>query len=186
MRKQPRTEAQRAAARANGAKSKGAITPHGKLKSAANSLKHGLMAKAILLPHESRENFLEVCNKLNDDYLPRTATEEILVHRMVLAQWRLTRLWNYERVSMLLEATSAIVPEIITDEGVWYEPSARDTVAFHALHGRARSGSVLQISEMRFLRQFAQALGLLQKGRALLAHEQYKIKETNPPISDKC
>jgi hypothetical protein len=44
--------------KANGAFSKGPVTPAGKQRSSPNSLRHGLCAKCIVLDYESRENFL--------------------------------------------------------------------------------------------------------------------------------
>ena len=168
-----RTEAQRAAARLNGKKSKGPITPRGKALSSRNCLRHGLLATAVLLPGESRERFLIVSQECAAEYLPVTPTERCLVERMIVAQWRIYRLINYERVAMMQEATATThVPEVITNEGVWYEPCVRDAVAFQALHSRSRSGSVVQISEMRYQRQFAMAAAQLRQHRSYQALTQ--------------
>ena len=71
----PRNEAQRAAARANGAKSQGPTTPDGKAKSALNSLRHGLLAGLLVLRTESDSKFLAILNGYLDEYHPEGQTE---------------------------------------------------------------------------------------------------------------
>src|SRR5277367_480129 len=46
--------------RANGAKSRGAVTPVGKYSSSRNNLRHGLLAKSAVLEEERSEAFLEL------------------------------------------------------------------------------------------------------------------------------
>jgi len=160
-----RTDFQNETARRNGAKSAGPITPHGKYKSSRNSIKHGLLAKILLLPGESREQFTELFDSLVAEYRPVTPTEKMCVQNMIAAQWRIYRTWNYERIGMLQEGSAAQIPEILTDSGVWHEPAARDAVAFFALYASARSGSIIQMSETRYQNQFAKALTQLNKLR---------------------
>jgi hypothetical protein len=108
------------------------------------------------------------------------------LERIIHAQWRLIRLCNYERVATIEEAVAVTqVPEVITDQGVWFEPSARNTIAFHALHGRIRSGSVLQISELRDERQFSLAVTQFRNHREGCKSENPSpkkdpIEEANP------
>lgn len=146
-----RSPKQSAASRVNGANSQGPVTPEGKRKSSQNSRKHGLFAQAILLPGESRAEFERLSSQLHDRFQPADFLEAMLVQRMVLAQWRLIRVWAFEQAGML--QTQQSDP---TDH-----PIARDLTAFQNLHGHGRAGSVLQLSELRYQRQFDRAIAQL-------------------------
>ena len=50
-----RSELQNAASRANGAKSRGPVTPEGRLASAGNRLDHGMLADAIVIEGEAAD-----------------------------------------------------------------------------------------------------------------------------------
>jgi len=54
------SDARSEAARRNGAKSHGPKTPEGKAISSANSLRHGMTAKAILLTNENPEAYTKL------------------------------------------------------------------------------------------------------------------------------
>jgi len=178
---QDRTDSQKAAARANGQKSRGPKSPHGKLASSRNALKHGLLASSLLLPDESPTHFKELADSLLLEFCPQTPVELMLVQRMLAAQWRLLRVWAFEQAGMLQQTAASLdTASVPTSEGVWNVPAARSAAAFQALHTRGGSGagSVIQISEMRYQRQFAQAVLQLRQLRA--AAKNSENRETNP------
>ena len=83
-------------AQSNGAKSSGPITPEGKAISAANSLRHGLTTKAIVLPGESAEDYKALLAAHIDRFQPADSVEMELVEAMAAARWRLRRVANIE------------------------------------------------------------------------------------------
>jgi len=64
------------AVRNNGSLSRGPKTPEGKARSSRNATRHGLLAKCVLLPHESRENFEVLLNQYMERFGPLDAVEE--------------------------------------------------------------------------------------------------------------
>jgi len=98
------TELQSETSRANGAKSKGPITPEGREKSSRNSLKHGYTAVNIfLLDCDDPDEF----QKMEDDYAatyqPASRVEQDLVDEMVASSWRLNRIRMIETVLLNTE-----------------------------------------------------------------------------------
>jgi hypothetical protein len=92
-----RTEKQIAASQANGAKSRGPVTARGKRVSSQNSLRHGMLARALLLPGESVDRFSLLYQSFYDELLPRTSIELALIEKMAVAHWRQMRLWSFEK-----------------------------------------------------------------------------------------
>ncbi len=82
--------------RANGARSRGPVTPHGKKNSSRNAVRHGLLAGCLLLEGESAENFQAVFNQHLDRLQPADGVEYALVEEMAAAYWRLHRNWAVE------------------------------------------------------------------------------------------
>ncbi len=80
------------AARENGKKSRGPVTPQGKKNSSRNALKHGMTAASFVLPGESEQDFEELLQAHRDTYQPANAVEMNLVETMALARWRLRRI----------------------------------------------------------------------------------------------
>ena len=170
-----RTESQKAAARANGAKSKGTRPLNPTLAAAQNHRQHSFLAQSLVLPDESRDRFNALCDALWTEFNPQTPVEQIHVQRMIAAQWRLMRVLAFESAGMLQEtATAAELAPTAIDGNIWHHPAARSAAAFRALHGNSGHGSVIQLSEMRYQRQFANAQSQLLKYRAAAASQHAK------------
>ena len=97
------TQAQIDAARRNGAKSNGPKTPEGKAISSANSLRHGMTAKAILLTNENPEAYARLAATYYEKFQPADDVECDLVDEMVVAKWRQRRDWSNEAALFDLE-----------------------------------------------------------------------------------
>jgi hypothetical protein len=90
-------------ARANGAKSRGPVTPQGRATSSRNSLRHGFAAKSVVLPTESSPEFQALLDSYVVQFDPQGGVEEELVQTMVAARWRLRRICNIETILLANE-----------------------------------------------------------------------------------
>ena len=95
-----RTERQIEASRANGARSRGPVTPEGKRNSSRNSTRHGMLAESVVLEGESQERFVELLAEIDGELQPETPVEHALVQKMAVAQWRQFRLWTLEKTAI--------------------------------------------------------------------------------------
>jgi hypothetical protein len=121
-----RSPAQIEAARRNGAKSRGPVTPEGKARSSKNALKHGLTTpEHILLEGEDEAAFTALHESLIEENEPESPTEIQLVHRLAVTFWKQARADRLE--AKLLANTDP--PRFITSEGI--EPG--DSEAFFDL-----------------------------------------------------
>src|SRR5262252_1417286 len=90
------SEKHSAAARANGALSRGPKTPEGKARSARNALRHGLLANSVLLTGEDPERLRSLFEGYIERFQPQDDAEFSLVEQMVSATWRLNRATTIE------------------------------------------------------------------------------------------
>ena len=151
------------AARANGAKSRGPKTPEGKRRSSANSLRHGLLARTVVLEDENGNTFADLLAAFERDLHPQNEVERSLVENMAIGRWRLLRLWAIERASLKTEMEKHD-PEA-------NDPATRAAMAFRALGDQSRCLDLLNRYESRFERQYARSLGLLLKMNAVPPRE---------------
>jgi hypothetical protein len=68
----------------------------GKPPQSVNALRHGLLARDVVLPGEDADAFEELWNQVRADLSPVGPLEELLVDRIVNAIWRLRRLARAE------------------------------------------------------------------------------------------
>ncbi len=82
--------------RANGARSRGPKTVEGKQRSSQNALRHGLLARCVVLPNESEEGFEVLLDQHEERLRASDGVELGLIEEMVAAAWRLRRTWAIE------------------------------------------------------------------------------------------
>jgi hypothetical protein len=90
--RRPRSPAQIAAARVNGARSRGPRTPEGKARSSKNALAHGLAATVHLLaPGEDPAELQRLQAAFLAAHAPDRPSRALLLERLVAAAWKLRR-----------------------------------------------------------------------------------------------
>ena len=93
----------RAANRADAVRSTGPTSPEGKARSSMNAVRHGLAARASLLPGEDADELEQLTREMEDDLRPRGAAQREVVGRIVSLSWRLRRLARAEEAMCLEE-----------------------------------------------------------------------------------
>jgi hypothetical protein len=156
------TEKQKAASRATGARSRGPVTPQGRLRSAGYNVERGLLARTVVLDRESLPRFHALMTSLQEELKPETAIENLLIHKMAVSHWRLMRVWGRER--------SGFSNEVGPPES--HDTATGDTPAF------GKSGTHLNQYEMRLDRQFTRALDRFEKFRATRTRH---VQQTTAP-----
>jgi hypothetical protein len=94
------TPAQVAANQANSQLSTGPKSAETKARSSRNSFKHGLYAKALVLPGEDPAELDQLRASLRAEHQPANTTEDILVNELAENFWRIRRMRAREAVAM--------------------------------------------------------------------------------------
>jgi hypothetical protein len=159
--KKKSSERRAAASRANGAKSRGPVTPEGKQRSSQNARTHGLSSAKIVLSTEDRRKQRVLLAAYVERFRPRDAVELDLVEQLVAARWRLQRAWTIETAALEdeIDSQSAEIERI-------YEtitPETRTALAFRRLANDTQSPHLLNRYEANASRQFHRALKSLRE-----------------------
>ena len=84
------------AARANGARSHGPVSPEGKRRSSQNATSHGLLARCVVMENESQTAFEALLAQHLDRLQPADALDLGFIEEMAAASWRMRRAWALE------------------------------------------------------------------------------------------
>jgi hypothetical protein len=153
----PVSEARSAAARANGAKSKGPVTAEGKARSAQNSRRHGILSSAFVLRNENPETLRELEEEYLEEWQPVGPTQAGLVAEMALCKYRQARIVAVEVAAWDLQMDKDA-------DGIGKEFAAppdnavRSAIAFQNLANETRTLDLTSRYEARFHRQYMRAL----------------------------
>jgi hypothetical protein len=184
--KVPRTDLQIAAARANGAKSRGPVTaegkraaaantalstgpvtPEGKTRSAQNAIRHGLLADTLVFPGESEQRFCDLLATLETELQPAPGIETDQVHLIAVAHWRRMRLWSVEKSQYLEETAKRLAAAGHRQEHDTGEtPITHLTRSFRTLSDESRALELLNRYETRYSREYRTALACFKNHRA--------------------
>jgi hypothetical protein len=149
------------AARANGARSKGPVTPEGKARSSQNARRHGLLASDCTLRMEDPEAFQQLEQAYIDEWQPQGETENGLVQEMILCRYRQSRLVSVE-VSAWNLRMDLDLPDIRERYPSMPDEKERRAIAFHRIANESRTFDVSNRYEARFHRQYMRALAQLE------------------------
>jgi hypothetical protein len=169
-----RSDAQIAASRANGAKSRGPVTLRGRINSGKHKITHGLLARTVVLETENIDRFHALLNSLVATYQPVGPTESILVEKMAAAHWRLLRLWCHQKCAYGLEFrkhNSNLAPD---------DRPTFDLVAFQSI-----SSNIFNRVETTYDLQFSRALRLLRSEQNMHTRTHHLLENTDQTLEPK-
>jgi hypothetical protein len=100
--------------RHNARKSTGPKTPNGKTRVSRNAIKHGLLARQIVLqdddPQENPADLDRLVDELRDHFAPEGPLERLLLERIAVCYWRLRRAYRFEAQAIHDHRTGAANP----------------------------------------------------------------------------
>jgi hypothetical protein len=110
--KKPTSQKKTEANRRNASRSTGPRTARGKKTVSQNALKHGLLAREVVIRSgsgkEDGEEFQDLLERFRADYEPVGVTEEMLVERIATCWWRLARALRAENGEICGKLDSAM------------------------------------------------------------------------------
>ena len=181
----PISAARRAAARANGAKSHGPVTPEGKAKSALNAITHGLTASALVLTTESKQEYEALLASYLDEYEPQGQTESDLVEELTAAKWMQRR--SLAMITALLDITMDRMEKEIKEEFDTIDNAARTALAFAKQTDETAALALMHRCAARHARDYHRALDKLRQIQSDRRKPEDKLQTDHPRLAtDHC
>jgi hypothetical protein len=134
------SERQTSANRANALRSTGPQTAKGKAAIRLNAVRHGLLARDVVLPEEDPDAFEELRNQVRASLSPIGPIEDFLVDQVVNAMWRLQRLTRAETL-LFHSRMHAVKANRISNEVHSYDPYRIDCRGRSRPYGSKRGAS---------------------------------------------
>jgi len=157
--------------RENGARSRGPITPEGKLRSSRNAIKHGLLSEIIVLPTEPAERFLQLSTELEDEFRPSTPFQRLQVESIAACAWRIRRVWALEKTAYKYEAG-------LMGPSTHLPPDEKTYRSFRAMADFTKALELLSRYESRYERQMARA------HKTLMNYDPDKLPKEPSPTNE--
>ena len=150
------SERRQAAARANGAKSRGPKTVEGKRRSSQNSRTHNLYSRDLIVDGESLDDFAQILDEIQAQFQPESPLAISAMHVMAAAHWQQRRLWRTETETLDAEyrRQRALDPAAA--------PVVLQTRAFRWLADHTRLLDLYARCDARFERAIFRARAILQ------------------------
>jgi hypothetical protein len=171
----PRSAAQIAASRANGAKSRGPVTPDGKKISAQNAQRHGILAGICTIAGEAPENFAAMLADLYKTWAPTDEHERCLVDTLGMAVWRRARIAALESAGITLQVAKVRAASNRPDAAICTATQYR---ALTSLAQETHTFELLHRYEKAFTRMFERA------ARSLMAYRKFRQELPTVPETD--
>jgi hypothetical protein len=149
------SEKRLAANRANAKRSTGPKSISGRRNSARNGLRHGILAKAVVIDGESHEAFLELLASITAEYQPATDTEDTWVDKAATAQWRYLRTVTIESAAITYEMRRQAITNSAEDS------PTRAMLAMRSLSDNSRNPELMRRYEQCFDTQYHRAIKAL-------------------------
>lgn len=170
------SEARAAAARANGAKSRGPVTAQGKANSSRNSRKHGLRSRILFPDYRSDDSFLDRLAAYTECIQPRSATERSIVETLAIVDSR--QLWLYNLEKNILQNEMRRVESLAPRDN----PTATLAQAFRNLADHSRVLDRLHSLDEALFDRYVRTVNRLHAFRACRREsQQSEFAQTNPP-----
>ncbi len=143
------TEAQRAASRANGARSRGPVTAHGKEKSSTNSLKHGLLARVLPISDAEAQMLEGMKSAYAARLTPRDTLEWDVLGEFTVYKFQVRQTWRMHTATLQMQMARDL--EEVDKQWSGIEPVERQALAIQA--SLAHTPALLLLE--RYLRMYS-------------------------------